>query len=123
MWRQSDLSHVSTHVYNYSSCVPPIDTCLDGICDEFESLDPSLCPQDCYNNDKGEKVHIFYCEFYYFTLLYSCCISLFNGHLFLNDIISYKQQSLIKDKTFKTRRALEIGAAGYFKLDGFLSWQ
>ena len=41
-------------MYNYSSCVPPIDTCLDGVCVELEKLDPSLCPQDCYNNEKGE---------------------------------------------------------------------
>ena len=49
-------------MYNYSSCVPPIDTCLDGVCDEFEKLDPSLCPQDCYNNEKGNMQYMCFSE-------------------------------------------------------------
>ena len=49
-------------MYNYSSCVPPIDTCLDGVCGEFEKLDPSLCPQDCYNNEKGEMQYLCFPE-------------------------------------------------------------
>ena len=50
LWRQSwtSLGH------NYSSCSPPIATCLDGFCDDFEKLSPSLCPQDCYSPEKGE---------------------------------------------------------------------
>ena len=50
LWRQSwtSLGH------NYSSCSPPIASCLDGFCDDFEKLSPSLCPQDCYSPEKGE---------------------------------------------------------------------
>ena len=49
LWRQSQT--VAGH--NYSSCSPPLSSCLDGLCDTFEQLDPSLCPQDCYSPHKG----------------------------------------------------------------------
>ena len=54
-WRRSGLGHVSPHVYNYSSCVPPVAACLDGRCDTFEQLEASLCPQDCYGEDRGAQ--------------------------------------------------------------------
>ena len=49
LWRQSQ----TTAGHNYSSCSPPLASCLDGACDQFEKLDPSLCPQDCYGRHKG----------------------------------------------------------------------
>ena len=49
LWRQSQ----TRAGHNYSSCSPPLASCLDGFCDTFEKLDPSLCPQDCYSRHKG----------------------------------------------------------------------
>ena len=54
LWRQS----LTTKGHNYSSCSPPIGSCLDGSCDAFEELSPSLCPQDCYSPDKGSHIQI-----------------------------------------------------------------
>ena len=42
--RQSDWPSLT---YSYSSCVLSPPTCPDGRCDQLESLEPSLCPQDC----------------------------------------------------------------------------
>ena len=30
------------------------ENCLDGVCDEYEQLDKSLCPQDCFPTNKGK---------------------------------------------------------------------
>ena len=42
--RQSDWPSLT---YSYSSCVLSPGQCPDGQCDGLESLDASLCPQDC----------------------------------------------------------------------------
>ena len=55
LWRQS----LTSKGHNYSSCSPPIGSCLNGVCDSFEKLDPSLCPQDCYSREKGRHHFIF----------------------------------------------------------------
>ena len=49
LWRESQ----TRAGHHYSSCSPPLASCLDGFCDKFEKLDPSLCPQDCYSRHKG----------------------------------------------------------------------
>ncbi|XP_078499070.1 proto-oncogene tyrosine-protein kinase receptor Ret [Lissotriton helveticus] len=43
-WRQGDGKGIST---NYSTCTPSLQTCPDGTCDNVESKDPAICPQDC----------------------------------------------------------------------------
>ncbi|XP_076025463.1 proto-oncogene tyrosine-protein kinase receptor Ret [Genypterus blacodes] len=43
-WRQGSEKGISE---NYSTCSPDLRTCPDGFCDAAESLDASICPQDC----------------------------------------------------------------------------
>ncbi|XP_030060839.1 proto-oncogene tyrosine-protein kinase receptor Ret [Microcaecilia unicolor] len=47
-WRQGDKKGITT---NYSTCTPNLQTCPDGNCDAIEGKDPSVCPQDCTEND------------------------------------------------------------------------
>ena len=41
---------------NYSTCVPHRDTCPDGVCDELETRNPLICPQDCTTS----RLFVFY---------------------------------------------------------------
>ncbi|XP_050423996.1 proto-oncogene tyrosine-protein kinase receptor Ret isoform X2 [Adelges cooleyi] len=44
-WRESPKPDLFTT--NYSTCTPDINTCPDGNCDQLESIDSLICPQDC----------------------------------------------------------------------------
>ncbi|KAH7981602.1 hypothetical protein HPB52_000112 [Rhipicephalus sanguineus] len=53
-WRHgSDTLHLSAH---YSTCTGDPESCPDGICDELELMQPTLCPQDCAEHVVGEAV-------------------------------------------------------------------
>ncbi|XP_023220947.1 uncharacterized protein LOC111622754 isoform X2 [Centruroides sculpturatus] len=45
---------VSSH---YATCSPDLKTCPDGICDELETLDKNLCPQDCAKEIVGGNIN------------------------------------------------------------------
>ncbi|KAK3089210.1 hypothetical protein FSP39_001772 [Pinctada imbricata] len=51
LWRRGDKKSMTR---NFSTCVPQMSTCLDGKCDELESIHFLLCPQDCTSVIKGE---------------------------------------------------------------------
>ncbi|XP_078044954.1 protein kinase receptor Ret oncogene [Augochlora pura] len=44
VWRRNNASGYSEH---YQTCSPDLAYCPDNRCDELESLDPRICPQDC----------------------------------------------------------------------------
>nr|XP_033321805.1 proto-oncogene tyrosine-protein kinase receptor Ret isoform X1 [Megalopta genalis] len=44
VWRRNNASGYSE---NYQTCSPDLAYCPDNRCDELESLDPRICPQDC----------------------------------------------------------------------------
>ncbi|XP_049528475.1 uncharacterized protein LOC119433582 [Dermacentor silvarum] len=53
-WRHgSNGRHLTTR---YSTCTGDPESCPDGICDELELMQPSLCPQDCAEHVVGEAV-------------------------------------------------------------------
>ena len=79
LWRQS----LTTKGHNYSSCSPPIGSCLDGSCNAFEELSPSLCPQDCYGPDKGSHIQIASTLQIFYTQYDIFFISIFFSFIFL----------------------------------------
>ena len=56
-WEESTPLTPSQRIYPYTSCRPPITSCMDGVCQGVEHLSSSLCPQDC---SKGCKIKTFY---------------------------------------------------------------
>lgn len=53
-WRHgSDGLHLTKH---FSTCTGDLESCPDGICDELELMQPTLCPQDCAEHVVGEAV-------------------------------------------------------------------
>ncbi|GFT17262.1 hypothetical protein TNCV_4805901 [Trichonephila clavipes] len=41
---------------DYATCSPDLSACPDGLCDELELLEPTLCPQDCARKFSGEVI-------------------------------------------------------------------
>ena len=56
-WSSGVNSAASRISFSYSTCTTSISTCNDGVCDDLEMMEDSLCPQDCV--EKGRLNHSF----------------------------------------------------------------
>ncbi|XP_067131427.1 proto-oncogene tyrosine-protein kinase receptor Ret-like [Centruroides vittatus] len=52
-WR-SQNRRVAVPTSRYATCSPDLKSCPDGYCDELETLDRKICPQDCAKIINGE---------------------------------------------------------------------
>lgn len=75
-WRSGDERGYSR---KFSTCVSDLTTCTDHMCDDRESLDILICPQDCTSKETFPfmlKKTLSRCLSY--TDLFYCCVYLFN---------------------------------------------
>lgn len=52
-WRQQNR-RIVVPTSHYATCSPDLETCPDGKCDELETIDRKICPQDCAKVINGE---------------------------------------------------------------------
>ncbi|CAL1260972.1 unnamed protein product [Larinioides sclopetarius] len=55
-WRTGPLTTNTGPTTNYATCSPDLTFCPDGICDDLEQTERSLCPQDCAREFEGPGV-------------------------------------------------------------------
>ena len=47
LWKAGVNSAATKKSFAYSTCTGSLSSCNDGLCDQLERVDQSLCPQDC----------------------------------------------------------------------------
>ncbi|GFT59044.1 proto-oncogene tyrosine-protein kinase receptor Ret [Nephila pilipes] len=57
-WRSGSMTTADNAgpTADYATCSPDLSACPDGMCDELEQMEPTLCPQDCARKFTGEVV-------------------------------------------------------------------
>ncbi|GBM44309.1 Proto-oncogene tyrosine-protein kinase receptor Ret [Araneus ventricosus] len=54
-WRTGPFTNIGPTT-NYATCSPDLSVCPDGLCDDLEQMERSLCPQDCARDFDGPGV-------------------------------------------------------------------
>lgn len=85
-WRSGDERGYSR---KFSTCVSDLTTCTDHMCDDRESLDILICPQDCTSKEtfpfmlkKTLSRCLSYTDGFYSIVVYICSMKATNSNVF-----------------------------------------